>query len=102
MFVTNYKLLSSKNITGESISRRLPAEILIFGGTYPLSAQQVKAMGELVFANPAVKSLAFNFTRMRDEGVEALMKALKPTTWKAIRLHDRRLYGLDLTNNFIE
>lgn len=29
------------------------------------------------------------------------MRALKPKTWKAIRIHDRRLYGLDLTNNNI-
>ena len=39
---------------------------------------------------------------MRDEGMKVLMQALKPQSWKAIRLHDRRLYGLDLTNNFIE
>ena len=97
MFVTNYKLLSSK-----TANSRLPAEILVFGGTYPLSAQQVKAMAELVLANPAVRSLSFNFTRMRDEGVKALMQALKPVTWKACRIHDRKLYGLNLTNNFIE
>lgn len=97
MFVTNYKLLSSK-----TPDKRLPAEIVIFGGTYPLSVQQVKAMGELVIANPAVKSLSFNFTRMRDEGIKALMLALKPVTWKAVRMHDRKLYSLDLTNNFIE
>ena len=29
------------------------------------------------------------------------MRALRPSTWKAIRMHDRRLFGLDLTNNNI-
>ena len=100
MFVTNYKLLSSKVDKGQN--RRLPAEVLVFGGTYPLSPQQVKALAELVVANPVVRSLSFNFTRMRDEGMKVLMQALKSSSWKAIRLHDRRLYGLDLTNNFIE
>lgn len=62
----------------------------------------MKSLGELVLANPAVKGLSLNFTRIRDEGLQVLMKALKPKSWKAIRLHDRRLYSLDLTNNFIE
>ena len=76
MFVTNYKLLSSKVHQGQN--RRLPAEVLVFGGTYPLSPQQVKALTELVVANPVVRSLSFNFTRMRDEGMKVLMEALKP------------------------
>ena len=98
MFVTQFRLLSSLN----SLTKRLPSEILVFGGTYPLSENQVRALGELVIANPVVKSLALNFTRMRDAGLKVLMRALKPKSWKAIRMHERRLYGLDLTNNFIE
>ena len=99
MFVTQYRLLSNLN---PNEARRLPAEILIFGGTYALSENQVKAIGELVTANPMIKSLALNFTRIRDDGLRSLLRALKPKSWKAIRIYDRRLYGLDLTNNFIE
>ena len=99
MFVTQFKLLSSLNSTE---SKWLPAEILVFGGTYPLSENQVTSMGELVIANPQVKGLALNFTRIRDSGLRCLMRALKPKSWKAIRMYDRRLYSLDLTNNFIE
>lgn len=62
----------------------------------------MKAIGELVIANPVVKSLALNFTRIRDSGLKVLMQALKTNSYKAIRMHDRRIYGLDLTNNFIE
>ena len=100
MFVTQYKLLSSRSVSGEL--KRLPSEVLLFGGTYPLSDNQVKAIGELVIANPVVKSLALNFTRIRDSGLKVLMQALKTNSYKAIRMHDRRIYGLDLTNNFIE
>ena len=99
MFVTQFKLLSNLNPTE---GRRLPAEILVFGGTYPLSENQVTSLGELVIANPQVKGLALNFTRIRDSGLHCLMRALKPKSWKAIRIYDRRLYSLDLTNNFIE
>lgn len=35
MFVTQYKLLSSRSVSGEL--KRLPSEVLLFGGTYPLS-----------------------------------------------------------------
>lgn len=76
--------------------------MLIFGGTYPLSENQVRSLGEIVIANPEIKGLALNFTRIGDAGMRCLMKALKPTQWKAIRLHDRRLYSLDLTSNFIQ
>ena len=99
MFVTQYKLLSAKTNTTSPV--RLPFEVLIFGGTFPLSEKQIEALGQLVIANPVIKSLALNFTRIRDEGVRVLMRALKPQSWKAIRMHDRRLYGLDLTNNQI-
>ena len=76
--------------------------MLIFGGTYPLSHNQIKSLAELVIANPVIKGLALNFTRIRDVGLQVLMQALKPKSCKAVRLHDRRLYSLDLTNNFIE
>ena len=98
MFVTQYKMLSNHNVE----QKRLPSEILLFGGTYPLSENQVTAIGELVIANPVVKGLSLNFTRIRDSGMRCLVAALRPKSWKAIRMHDRRLYGLDLTNNFLE
>lgn len=65
MFVTQYKLLSSR----AGPTRRLPSEILLFGGTYPLSSNQVQAIAEQILENPVVKSLAFNFTRMGDAGM---------------------------------
>jgi hypothetical protein len=43
-----------------------------------------------------------NFTRIRNEGVRTLVDSLKGKKWKAIRYYDRKLYSLDLTNNFIE
>jgi Ran GTPase-activating protein (RanGAP) involved in mRNA processing and transport len=41
-------------------------------------------------------------TQIRDEGVECLAGILKQSNWKAIRIHDRRLYSLDLTDNLID
>jgi hypothetical protein len=49
-----------------------------------------------------VKGLALNFTRIKDAGLLALVEALKKKSWKAIRIHDKHLYSLDLTNNGIE
>ena len=39
---------------------------------------------------------------MRNEGVQCLSSSLKQTNRKAIRIHDRRLYSLDLTDNMID
>ena len=61
----------------------------------------MRALGEIVIANPDIKGLALNFTRIGDAGIQCLVKALRPQQWKAIRLHDRRLYSLDLSSNFI-
>ena len=49
-----------------------------------------------------IRGLALNFTRIRDRGLRCLVDSLKQRSWKAIRIHDRRLYSLDLTNNSIE
>lgn len=80
----------------------MPAEILIFGGTFPLSPGQVSAIAELALKYPMIRGLALNFTRIKEKGLKALCEGLKPKTYKATRLHDLGIYSLDLTNNFLE
>ena len=43
-----------------------------------------------------------NFTRIKNQGLALLMKAINSKKWKTIRLHDELLFSLDLTNNFID
>jgi len=99
MFITAYSLLSNLN----KISlNEFPSEILVFGGTYPLSPNQVSAIGKAVTNCHNVRGLALNFTRIKNKGLKALCESLKADSYKAKRASERGLYSLDLTNNFIE
>lgn len=59
-------------------------------------------MGESVRKNPQIRGLALNFTRIKNKGLKALCDSFKTDTYKSKRSHDRGLYSLDLTNNYIE
>ena len=39
---------------------------------------------------------------MRNSGLQILIKSLNFYKWKGIRINDKFLYSLDLTNNFID
>ena len=99
MFITAYSLLS--NLHRISLNE-FPSEVLVFGGTYPLSPNQVLAMGKAVGKCHNLRALALNFTRIKNRGLKALCESLKSDSYKAKRANDRGLYSLDLTNNFIE
>ena len=75
---------------------------MVFGGTYPLSPNQVSALGKAITNCPNIRALSLNFTRIRNRGLKALCDSLKSDSYKAKRTHERALYSLDLTNNYIE
>lgn len=68
MFIEHYKRLSLVTEDTAKKGHLLPEhqEILIFGGYYPLSKSQVTAILKIVDNFPMVKSLSFNFTRIKN------------------------------------
>ena len=46
--------------------------------------------------------MTFHFTRIKNEGVKVLVKALTMNKWKGIRKYDKGIFSLNLTNNFID
>ena len=79
----------------------VPSEVLIYGGNFQLSASQVGALTSLVNKAPQVRGMTLCWAGISDHGVKCIVDALKQSTWKAIRMNDRRLYSLDLSFNLI-
>jgi len=102
MFVQNYKKLAS--VSSKDPKQNIPAskDLMIFGGFYALSTAQIEALIRIVDGFPQIKSLSFNFTRIKNQGLQLLSKILKEKKWKTIRLNDPGLYSLDLTNNLVD
>ena len=102
LFVEHYRKLSNLNDPNNFLQIPETKDILIFGGFYPLTLSQVNAIAQIVNQNKAIKSLSFNFTRIRNQGLGLLLKCLGQRKWKGLRIFDDSLFSLDLTNNFID
>ena len=78
-------------------------DVYIFGGSYSLSRGQIRSIIEIIDKNKnEIKGLTFNFTRIQNHGVKQIIESLNKFKYKAIRIFDKNLYALDLTNNFID
>ena len=67
-----------------------------------MSIKQVSCIASMVDSNIFIRGLALNFTRIKEAGLKVLCESLRKETGKAIRINDRRLYSLDLQNNYLE
>lgn len=100
--ITNYQILSVEQVKKYQQNKVVPHEVLIFGGTFPLSPNQASSTAQIVARDNQIRGLSLNFTRMKAVGLKALLDSFNTEIKKAIRIHDRGLYSLDLTNNFLE
>ncbi len=102
MFFKHFGILSNLSRSDRVDPKDVPEEVLIFGGKYPMSVKQVSCIVSMVDSNIFIRGLALNFTRIKEAGLKVLCESLRNKTGKAIRINDRRLYSLDLQNNYLE
>ena len=102
MFIEAYKKLSNLSSANPAMNIPKSREVMIFGGPYPLSSGQISAIMNIVMEFPTIKGLSFNFTRVKNQGLQVISKILNSKKWKTIRPNDELLFSLDLTNNLID
>jgi len=102
MFVKQYRMLHEKQFVDPDTGLTI-YDIFIFGGAYAFSRGQIRAIIEIASKNEAqIRGLTLNFTRIQNHGVIQLCESINAFKSRAVRLFDKNLYSLDLTNNFID